>query len=421
MSINLEEMATPSALSFHEDSRRLFRDVAMNKVKYKDHRWSLNTYDRAFKGFPKTSTGSWNVPMGYSLNDNNKPFNPIPGAMAQGARLRGGIRDNANYPKVQKLLKQRARDMDWQDNPAIPEPILAESLTDSDKYKIKLNALLIRLDDLMETGTRELATEDIWREIIILTANLAPTMTSEELNEMLDYWQNMVGDTALDIMAKGNAINMIKKGPFVRERISASIFRFIKEMIGKQYQSIQERQQLARAWVRSSGYATLANKVLKEAREYADDWIATMGDGSFFGLREPILGDYREMDDGGVGDYVPPRLPVGAPVGEEEEADAEEEDEDEVDDEEEAVAAPAVVAGLSLAKRQFNYLYNRSPKGKGAASDALMELFLIAHPRSRTDKSRAQVKNDIYYRLDGDGAMANALKAKLAELAPGVA
>jgi hypothetical protein len=94
---------------------------------------------------------------------------------------------------------------------------------------------------------------------------------------------------------------------------------------------------------------------------------------------------------------------------------------DEEGEEEEEAVAPAPNAEYETAKRRFNYLFLRSPAGKGAASDELMELLLIVRPRIRTDRSRAQVKNDIYYLLNATGPVANALREKLAEQAPQIA
>jgi hypothetical protein len=399
-------MATPSAMSFHEDSRRLFRDAAMNKVQYNKQRWAHNIYDRVFQGFPKTSTGSWNVPFGGVMNDNGKPFNPIPGALAQGARLKGGIRNNENYAKVKQLLQQRARDMDFQDNPAVVPPMEVQSLTEEDKYKIKLNSLLLRLDDLVETGQISNISEDIWREIVILIANIAPVMTSAELNEMLDYWENIVSNSSMAILVKGQAEKQVSKPAFGRYVISADIYKFIKEMIVRESKPLKEKQLYARDWVRKSGFSGLATKILKQAREYADDWFDT--------IIRPELRPAEEDE----GDDA-----IGIMEGEdnaEEGADEGADEEGEEEEEEEAVA-PAPNAEYETAKRRFNYLFLRSPAGKGAASDELMELLLIVRPRIRTDKSRAQVKNDIYYLLNSAGAMGNALRERLAEQVPQIA
>ena len=437
-------MATPSALSFHNESRKLARDTAMNTIAYNKQRWYKNVIvGYKASSLPKNSTGSWNVPFGYALNDNGKPFNPMPGAYAPAGRMRGGIRSNASYPAVKKLLQQRARNMDFQDNPEVPEAIPFESLTDDDKYKIKLNSLLIRLDDMLETGSKEFATEDIWREIIILTANLAPQMTGEELNEMLRYWENIVDDTSLDILQKGEAFNLTKKTPFVRQRISASIYRFIKEMIGKQGASLKERQLLARAWVRSSGFSSLANKVLKEAKEYADDYVASM----FPTATQPLLTPeglppvYYPIGGVPAEEYAPPEYVAPAPprrrrprlVIEEEEEEEEEEappaqparvrraeaeeaiEGEEGEGEEGADEAPAE-SEVNIANRRLSTLVRRSPAGAGNASDELVELYRIVHPRATKALSRTIVENAVRPKLFSYDAITERLMERLAEL-----
>jgi hypothetical protein len=389
-------MATPSAVSFHNESRKLFRDMAMNKVEYNKKRWSLNTYHRAFQGFPKTSTGSWNVPFGGVMNDNGKPFNPIPGASAQGERLRGGIRDNRNYPKVKKLLQQRARDMDFQDMPDVPQAVSMETLTDEDKYKIRLNFLLLRINDLVETGEHKDLSEDVWREVAVLLANTLPTMNEGDLNDMLEFWDNLAGDVSFEVMEKGDAKELLKRNTFARYKIVYDIRNFVEEMVGRANNSEADKKMYARSWVRNMGTAKYANRILDDAREYADDYFAE-------NIAEPTgwLGQPELEEEGADGN---------AELEEEEDVAAQN-----ADAESSIAVAPA---GVSDAKRRFNVLFARSPKNAGGASDDLMALYLIVKPRSRKDKSRTQVRNEVYYRLDLDNAMSEALREKLDELVP---
>lgn len=380
-------MATPSAMAFHEDSRRLYRGICMNSVKYYAGR-NERRINPTYKGMVKNSTGSWNAPFVGSQDESMKPFNPMPGANVGSGVMRGGIRNNANYPKVKELLKQRAVDMEVQDNPEYPPPMPMESLTDEDKYKIKFNSILMRLDDVVETGDFGVLTDDLWREIVILLANLAPTMDITELNQLLEYWDNLVYSSSMDIVAKGEATQQLRRKPFVINRLISRIREFIKTMVGNVNRSEAEKRLLARTFVRKSGFSGVANDILREAKEYADDYIESIGS-------QPSLALVPLSEAVDIGDY----------------------EEEEVAQQPIEGQMPAVPSE-DINLRRFIRLYNRSPPGSGAASPDLMSIYKAFNPRVRTTKSRTQVKNDVLWRLNSQTTAGEMVRRILAEKVP---
>jgi len=409
-------MATPSAMSFHDESRRVFRDIAMNKVKYNKQRWELNTYNRAFKGFPKTSTGSWNTPFGWAMNDNGKPFNPLPGASAQGARLKGGIRDNVNYPKVKQLLQQRARDMDFQDNPDIPVAVPMETLTDDDKLKLELNNTLLRIDDLVETGDYSPLTQDLWRKVVVLLATIAPKLDEYALNQQIEYWDNVYEGLNADIVEKGDASAQLKRNKIVRREYADAIRKYVVGMAGAVNRPEKERILLSKALLKEFGLtSTNVNKVIKDAKEKAAEEVAR------------LIGPSLERDEMEVGEQ-----PISEAVDEMEEGEGDEEEKEGTIETTSTAPArgslPSAAFGpsptiinaekaKSLAK--FDKLYNRSPVQPAPASDELDELYAIVAPRARNVRSRLQVRNAVRYLLTMDTPLAVALRRKIEELVPG--
>lgn len=390
-------MATPSAMAFHDESRKLFRDIAMNKVQYKKQRWYSNVIDRDFKGFPKTSTGSWNAPFGWTLNDNGKPFNPLPGASAQGARLRGGIRDNKNYPKVKQLLQQRARDMDFQDQPDIPQTMPLETLTEDDKLKLELNNILLRIDDLVETGEYNPLTEDLWRKVIVILATIAPKLDVNALNDQIDYWDNIIENMEGMVLEKGYAKAQMRKTAFSRLEYVRNIREYIVKMTGAVNRPEKERILLSRALLKEYGLTSAnVSKILKEARDEANAYMEAYVDKE---AEREMPEDEEEEDEEEEG-----TASSAMPTEEEEE----EEDEEDVIDEK------------ALALARFDELFKRSPSGPGQASPDLIKLFRIVSPGASKARSRTQIKNAVRYLLSLDLPKSNTLRNKLEEILPEV-
>lgn len=273
-------MATPSALGFHENSRQYFRKMLDEKLKYNAQRYYKNVVHPSFTGFPKTSTGSWNTPFGWT-NDFGKPFQPIPGSFAQGKpyyhveQVRGGIRSNESYPKVKKLLEQRSRDFEYQNNPELPPtPAPMEVLTADDFLKIELNNALQSLMEFAEGVTVQKISDfrevrDIMRRVAVILAQLSPRFSGSELQDQVGYWNDMKEMVDALLTEKGDADTQWKPTVYAFRDYVLKLQEFITKMFAGKEKSESERVMLAKALLRSLSItqATSSSELRKAVQE----------------------------------------------------------------------------------------------------------------------------------------------------------
>ncbi len=401
----------------------------MNSVKYRQqHKVRIvkkGTF--TFDGYAPTSVGSMNVPVVGSHDESRKPFAPMPGITAQkprslrggfpflalasllpsvisaftgkGKKVKGGIRDMKNYGKVKSLLKQRANDMNFQDNPEAPPSVAPEALTEDDKYKIELNQLLTRISDLVEVGDTDPLTADVWRRAIALLAQTAPFYDAGTMSDMVEYWETMVQTINATIAEKGDDAERLDGSIFTRRSTIEAIYKYVVEMAGLMDRSENERVLASKSFLKQMGITQpTAKKILSDARQSADEYYSRyIAPGVERRAEEERLGAEEEEAD-----------------GEEGRAEAEEEEVDEAD---EGIGAQQ----SALALRRLDRLYRASPKGAGDASDELMELFRIVFPASRVRRGALQVRNALRPILeDPSDDNFDELSTALAELSPAV-
>lgn len=177
-------MASPQNIAFHEQKRQEAVRNSHDRVKSIDQTFYRMTHSPYLKGIPYTSTGSKNALSFVNPDQSDKIL----------GHLTGGVK-NSNRPYLERLLKQRAIDLEnirlaQQNLPPVEAPI--ESLSEEDSLKLELATLL---SGIQAFGTRseyqKTFSENLYK-IARIIIKLFPVLSNEECFEIIDNLDNLI-------------------------------------------------------------------------------------------------------------------------------------------------------------------------------------------------------------------------------------
>lgn len=251
-------MATNEVATFWANTRAETHAAKREAIAYRSRRYQRMIEDaQKAKITPLNSTGSWHLGGAMIVADqSNQPFRPMPGAIAQNL-VSGGIRSNSNFASVRGLLNQRAAEgiaaaAAERGEPLPPSQI--ESLTPDDSAKIELNTLLQQIDDLIEVGDYRPVNTEVLRRAATMIARLAPDMTTADLQELMQFWENAVSvfEASLDARPAGPR-SRAETGRF---DFMDRILKYVTRMVTVPEDDRRARIAASRAFLRTVGITT---------------------------------------------------------------------------------------------------------------------------------------------------------------------